>query len=51
MLERLDRWAGISESCAISPTLLLLLLARFFRQFPLPFGLMIVRLDHDVLTH
>ena len=51
LLERLDRWAGVSESRAISPTLLLFLLAGLPRQFPLLFSLVIVRLCHDVLTH
>jgi len=51
ILDRLDRWAGISERCAISPTLLFFLLARLSRQFPLLSSLMIVRLCHDVLTY
>jgi hypothetical protein len=51
ILGRLDRRAGVSDSCAISPTLLLFLLACLPRQFPLLSSLVIVRLCHDYLTH
>ena len=49
IFERLNLQTGVSGIRASTPTLLLLELTRFSRQFPLLSCLMIVRLCHNVL--